>query len=67
LLVALEWGSTLLSFLGTYLVASHHREGWLCCAVADAGFVAFAIRKRTYGFLSLCFGYALLNIWGWFQ
>ncbi len=64
--IYLEWVSTLLSFSGTAMIASHHHEGWLYCTVADAGFVIFAVNKRLYGFLSLCAGYAVLNLYGWF-
>jgi hypothetical protein len=63
-IVLLEWGSTLLSFAGTALIAHHAREGWWLCFWADAGFIVFALRKRMWGFFSLCLGYAVLNLMG---
>jgi hypothetical protein len=61
-----EWVSTLLSFAGTVMIASHLREGWLYCTVADVGFVIFAVNNRLYGFLTLCACYAAINLYGWF-
>jgi hypothetical protein len=60
----LEWASTLVSFAGTGLIATHHWQGWYLCAGADAGFVVFACEKKLWGFLTLCAGYLLLNVIG---
>jgi nicotinamide riboside transporter PnuC len=66
-MIWLEWVSTAASFLGTLLVARHHNEGWLVNFLADVGFVIFALNKRLFGFLSLCLGYAIINLYGYFQ
>lgn len=63
-MIALEWGSTALSFLGTLLIARHWHVGWYFCFWADAGFVVFAVRKKLWGFFVLCLGYGALNLIG---
>jgi nicotinamide mononucleotide transporter len=63
----IEWTSTLVSFTGTYLIARHVHCGWMFGVAADFGFVAFGIRKRLFGFTSLCLGYMVLNFYGWLQ
>jgi len=61
----IEWVSTLTSFTGTFMVAKHIHYGWLLGVAADFGFVIFAVQKKLWGFLSLCFGYMLINWIGW--
>lgn len=63
--VVVEWLSTAVSFAGTFGVARHWHTGWLFGVAADFGFVAFGIRKRLWGFTSLCLGYLILNWYGW--
>jgi nicotinamide riboside transporter PnuC len=65
--VVIEWLSTLVSFGGTLAVAKHHHWGWLLGVAADFGFVVFALKQKLYGFLSLCFGYMVINLIGWFS
>ena len=60
----MEWASTALSFTGTAMVAKHVHGGWWLCLAAEVGFVVFAVRKRLWGFLALCGGYAVLNLVG---
>lgn len=67
MLVVLEWLSTLVSFAGTALIATHHGVGWWLCFWADIGFVVFAIRRTMWGFLTLCAGYGALNLIGAFN
>lgn len=66
-MIILEWVSTLTSFAGTFMVAKHIHQGWLLGVAADFGFFVFAVNKKLWGFFSLCLGYCIINLIGWFS